>query len=42
MKTPIGKRKILIVDDDRTLTDMYGMKFEREGWEVMKSHDGVS
>ena len=34
METEIKKRKILIVDDDSFLLDMYALKFSQNGFEV--------
>jgi len=33
--------KVLIVEDDRALAEMYKMKFEDEGFEVRHAEDGV-
>lgn len=33
------EKKILIIDDDASLTEMYGMKFEIDGWNVQKVHE---
>ena len=32
--------KILIVDDDKFLLDMYALKFTEKGFEVMTAHNG--
>src|SRR5258708_4309914 len=34
-------KKVLIVDDDVQLVDMYSQKFLKEGFEVKKAFDGV-
>jgi DNA-binding response OmpR family regulator len=34
--------KVLIVDDDRTLADVIAFTMRREGYEVIKAHDGDS
>ncbi len=36
------KGKILIIEDEQYLADMYKMKFEREGYEVELAYDGES
>ncbi len=36
------KYKILIVDDDKFLSNMYTIKFQREGFEVFVANDGPS
>lgn len=36
-----GKRKILIVDDDSFLLDMYALKFSQNNFEVYTAVDGV-
>ena len=36
------KYKILIVDDDNFLLNMYSLKFQKEGFEVMTANDGDS
>lgn len=35
------KHKILIVDDDKFLLDMYSIKFSEEGFEVVTAVDGA-
>lgn len=35
------KTKILIVEDERMLADMYGTKFTMEGFEIVKAYDGA-
>src|SRR3989338_6858641 len=35
-----AKRKILIIDDDEFLLDMYAVKFKEEGFEVELAHEG--
>ncbi len=38
------KKKVFLIDDDRFLLNMYGMKFEKEGFEVttsMRSQDAL-
>ncbi|MDP3986156.1 MAG: response regulator [Candidatus Veblenbacteria bacterium] len=35
-----SKTKVLIVEDDPTLRDMYATKFESEGFEVLKAGNG--
>lgn len=34
------KIKILLVEDEKSIADMYKMKFEREGWEVVYIDNG--
>lgn len=34
------KYKVLIVEDEKMLADMYGTKFEMEGFAVSKANDG--
>ncbi len=34
-------KKILLVEDDKMLADMYSTKFEKEGLHVMRAHDGA-
>lgn len=36
-----AKIKVLIVEDDPTLAEMYGTKFTSEGFEVVHAADGV-
>ena len=36
-----SKTKVLIVEDDPTLAEMYGTKFTAEGFEVLHAADGV-
>jgi two-component system phosphate regulon response regulator PhoB len=36
----MGKDKVLIVEDERSLTDVLVYNLEREGYEVFVSHDG--
>jgi CheY-like chemotaxis protein len=36
-----GKKKILIVDDDSFLLNMYSMKFEKNGFETKVASNGV-
>ncbi len=38
MKT---RRKVLIIDDDQDLLEIYGFKFETEGWSVEKAENGA-
>jgi DNA-binding response OmpR family regulator len=33
--------KVLIVEDDQMLSEMYGSKFEAEGFTVLRASDGV-
>ena len=33
--------KVLIVEDDQMLGDMYGSKFQAEGFTVLRANDGV-
>jgi DNA-binding response OmpR family regulator len=35
------KNKVLIVEDDPTLAEMYGTKFKSEGFDVLHAGDGV-
>lgn len=35
-------KKILIIEDERGLSDMYKMKFEKEGYVVLVAYDGMS
>jgi len=35
------KNKVLIVEDDPTLAEMYGAKFKSEGFDVLHAGDGV-
>ena len=35
------KKKILIIDDDKFLLNMYSMKFEKNGFEVKVANSGV-
>lgn len=37
-----GKKKILIVDDDNFLLDMYALKFSQNGFEVHTAGSGVT
>lgn len=39
-KRPVGKKYILLVEDDKDLMDMYKMKLESEGFFVMIAPDG--
>lgn len=39
-KRPSGKKYILLIEDDKDLTEMYKMKLENEGFFVMVSYDG--
>ncbi|NIA11588.1 MAG: response regulator [Nitrospiraceae bacterium] len=36
-----NKTKILIIEDDTFIMDMYGTKFNMSGFEVLKAEDGV-
>ena len=36
------KYKVLIIDDDPSLSEMYKIKFEKEGFEVLIESDGLS
>ncbi|USN53733.1 MAG: response regulator [Candidatus Nomurabacteria bacterium] len=36
------KTKVLIVEDEKMLADMYGTKFSMEGYEVEKANDGAA
>jgi len=38
----MAKHKILIIEDEQFLVDMYKMKFEKEGYEVVVAYDGES
>jgi len=40
MENSTAKRKILIVDDDKFLLDMYSMKFNENGYEVTTAFNG--
>lgn len=35
------KKKILIIEDDKILADMYAVKFEKEGYEVVETQSGT-
>lgn len=39
-KRPVGKKYILLIEDDKDLVDMYKMKLENEGFFVLNSSDG--
>lgn len=39
--TPKFKSKILLVEDDKMLADMYITKFSKEGMSVMRAEDGA-
>jgi len=34
--------KILLVEDDQTLTEMYALKFKESGFELLLANDGLS
>ena len=34
-------KKLLIVEDDKTLNEMYALKFKKEGYEVSSAFDGI-
>jgi DNA-binding response OmpR family regulator len=36
-----GKRKVLLVEDEKMLAEMYSTKFAMEGYEVTKAFDGA-
>ncbi len=36
----MDKKRILIVEDEAAMVDALGKKFEKEGFQVYKSHDG--
>lgn len=36
----MAKKKILIVDDDKLISEMYATKFQAEGYEVAAAYDG--
>jgi DNA-binding response OmpR family regulator len=36
-----GKRRVLLVEDERMLAEMYATKFTMEGYEVVKAFDGA-
>lgn len=36
------KTKVLIIEDEKMLADMYGTKFSMEGYAVEKANDGAS
>jgi len=36
------KYKVLLVEDDKTLTEMYSLKFEKEGFNLSKADNGLS
>ena len=38
---PTTKKRILIVDDEECLREIFTMLFERNGWEVVTAKDGV-
>lgn len=35
------KKKILIIEDDKILADMYAVKFNKEGYEVVETQNGI-
>ncbi len=37
----MDKKKILIIEDDTFIRDIYQIKFQQEGFEVMMAEDGV-
>lgn len=39
--TDSGSKKVLIVDDDKFLLDMYAMKFKEKGYAVETANSGV-
>lgn len=38
----MAKKRILIVDDDKLISEMYATKFQAEGYEVAAAYDGES
>lgn len=34
-------KKLLIIEDDRVLNEMYALKFQKEGYEVESAYDGL-
>jgi len=38
---PTKKKKILIIEDDKILADMYGLKFKNEGYEILITENGA-
>ena len=36
----MNSKKLLLVEDDRTLADLIGFTFERDGYEVTRTGDG--
>ena len=39
--SPMAKTRILIIEDERGLTDVLVYNLQREGYEVLVSHDGL-
>ncbi|MBI3572869.1 MAG: response regulator, partial [Candidatus Kerfeldbacteria bacterium] len=37
-----SKQKVLLVEDEKMLADMYGTKFTMEGFDIHKANDGAS
>lgn len=37
---PDGKKKVLLVEDDKMILDMYTLKFTQEGYEVTQAENG--
>ncbi|MFH0856313.1 MAG: response regulator [bacterium] len=35
-------KKILIIEDDKILADMYAIKFEKEGYDVIETQSGIA
>ncbi len=35
------KKKILIIEDDKILADMYAVKFDKVGYEVVETQNGI-
>ncbi|MFC1612790.1 response regulator transcription factor [Patescibacteria group bacterium] len=35
------RKKILIIEDDQILADMYGLKFKKDGYEVLITENGA-
>ncbi len=35
------KKKILIIEDDKILDDIYAIKFEKEGYDIVETQSGI-
>jgi DNA-binding response OmpR family regulator len=38
---PNVSKKILLVEDDISLMEMYSLKFNEQGYQILQAHDGV-